>query len=121
MNSQTVLMWMQLALSIGNLCIMAYAFTGFLKKPHDTLEKRVNSLEDKLDIIEDSLKQGNDRFRELNTTSEVLINSTLALIEFEIQSCYTEGKQISSGLEKAKNDLNRFLARRNHGSEDWND
>lgn len=121
MNSQTIMMWMQLALTFGNLCIMFYAFSKFLNKPHDTLEKRVNSLEVKIDEIEDSLKQGNDYFRDLNTTSEVLINSTLALIEFEIQSCYTEGKQISSGLEKAKNDLNRFLARRNHGTEDWND
>lgn len=121
MDMQAVMGIMQLVLTFGNLCIMFYAFSKFLNKPHDTLEQRVTNLEVKVDEIGDSLKQGNDRFRELNTTTEVLINSTLALIEFEIQYCYTEGKPVSNGLEKAKNDLNRFLARRNHGTEDWND
>ena len=117
MDTQTTLSIMQLILASGNICIMAYAFSKFLSKPHDTLEQRVNSLEVKVDEIEESLKQGNDRFRELNTTTEVLINSTLALIEFEIQYCYTENKPISSSLEEAKNNLNRFLARRNHGED----
>lgn len=118
MDTQTTLSIMQLILASGNICIMAYAFSKFLAKPHDTLEQRVTSLEVKIDEIEDSLKQGNDRFRELNTTTEVLINSTLALIEFEIQYCYTENKPISNGLEEAKNNLNRFLAKRNHVAED---
>ena len=105
---------MQMILTFGNLCIMGYAFTKFLSKPHDTLEQRVTNLEVRVDEIEDSLKQGNDRFREQINTNEVLINSVLALIEFEIQYCFTEDKPISSGLEKAKDDLNRFLARRQH-------
>ena len=118
MNIQSVMSILQLILTCGNLCVMAYALSKFLNRPHDTLEKRVTNLEVRVDEVEDSLKQGNDRFRELNTTSEVLINSILALIEFEIQYCYTEDKPISAGLEKAKNALNGFLARRNHVVED---
>ena len=118
MDVQTMLTIMQMILAFGNICIMTYAFSKFLAKPHDTLEQRVNTLEVKIGEIEDSLKQGNDKFREQNTTTEVLINSTLALIEFEIQYCYTENKPISNGLEEAKNNLNRFLAKRNHVTED---
>ena len=118
MDVQTMLTIMQMILAFGNICIMTYAFSKFLAKPHDTLEQRVNTLEVKIDEIEDSLKQDNDKFREQNTTTEVLINSTLALIEFEIQYCYTENKPISNGLEEAKNNLNRFLAKRNHVTED---
>ena len=121
MDTKEILSMMQIILTFGNLSVMLYAFSKFLSKPHDTMEQRLTNLEVKVDEIEDSLKQGNDRFRELNATSEVLINSTLALIEFEIQYCLTENKPISNGLEKAKGDLNRFLARRNHGAEDWDD
>ena len=121
MDTQMIVSVMQMLLTFGNLCIMAYAFSKFLTRPHDTLEQKVNTLTIKVEEIEESLKQGNDRFRELNTTTEVLINSTLALIEFEIQYCYTENKPISNGLEEAKNNLNRFLARRSHGTENRND
>ena len=103
---------MQIVLTFGNLCIMGYAFSKFISRPHDTLEQRVTNLEVRVDEIEDSLKQGNDRFREQNNTNEVLINSVLALIEFEIQYCLTEHKEMSKDLEKAKDDLHRYLARK---------
>lgn len=114
MDTQMVMDVMQMTLNFGSICIMFYALKKFLSKPHDTLEQRVTSLEVRVDEVEDSLKQGNDRFREQNYTNEVIINSVLALIEFEMQYCLTEHKNMSSGLEKAKDDLNRFLARRNH-------
>lgn len=119
-NIQITLSIMQMVLAFGNISIMIYAFSKFLSKPHDTLEQRVHNLEVKLDEVLDSLKQGNDRFREQTTTNEVIINSVLALIEFEMQYCITEHKTMSSGLEDAKKDLNKFLSRRNHGKEDWN-
>ena len=62
--------------------------------------------------IKDSLKQGNDKFREQNETNEVLLNSTLALIEFEIQYCLTENKHISPELQKAKENLHTYLSKR---------
>lgn len=36
----------------------------------------------------------------------------LILIEFEIQYCLTEKKQLSKDLEKVKEDLHSYLARR---------
>lgn len=103
---------MQLLLTFGNLCIMLYAFSKFLAKPHDTLEEKVSALENKVKEHEESLHQGNDKFREQNVTNEVLIHSTLALIEFEIQYCLTEKKLISPELQKAKDDLHGYLSKR---------
>lgn len=103
---------MQTLLTFGNLCIMLYGFSKFMSKPHDTLEARVLVLENKIKDQEDSLRRGNDRFREQDTTNEVLIHSTLALIEFEIQYCLTEKKSISPELQKAKEDLHDYLAKR---------
>lgn len=112
MTVSTILPIMQLILSFGNICIIGYAFFKFLGKPHDSLESRVSVLEVKQKEVEQSLHQGNDRFREQHDVNEVIIHSTLALIEFEMQYCLTEHKQMSAGLEKAKEDLNRFLAKR---------
>lgn len=108
----TILPVMQTVLAFGNICIIAYAFFRFLGKPHDTLEARILVLEAKQKEIESSLLQGNDRFRQQEDVNEVIIHSTLALIEFEMQYCLTEHKQMSSGLERAKDNLNRFLSKR---------
>ena len=112
MSIQDVLSVMQLILSFGNICIIGYAIVKFLGKPHDSLESRVSVLEVKQKEVEQSLHQGNDRFREQHDVNEVIIHSTLALIEFEMQYCLIEHKQMSTGLEKAKDDLNRFLSKR---------
>lgn len=112
MNISEALPVMQMVLTCGNICIIGYAFFKFLGKPHDTLESRVAVLEVKQREVEQSLHQGNDRFREQYDINEVIIHSVLALIEFEMQYCLTEHKQMSSGLEKAKEDLNRFLSKR---------
>ena len=112
MNVSNFLPIMQMALTFANLCIIGYAFLKFLGKPHNSLESRVSILELKQREIENSLLQGNDRFREQDNVNEVIIHSTLALIEFEMQFCLTEHKQMSTGLEKAKDDLNRFLSKR---------
>ena len=91
---------------------MVFLFIKFINKPHDTLETRVSTLELEVKETKQSLLQGNDRFREQESTNEVLIHSVLALIEFEIQYCLTEHKEMSKGLEKAKEDLNNYLARK---------
>lgn len=112
MSIQDLLPVMQLILSFGNICIIGYAFLKFLGKPHNSLDQRISALEVKQKEIENSLRQGNDRFRSQDDVNEVIIHSTLALIEFEMQYCLIEHKQMSAGLEKAKEDLNRFLAKR---------
>ena len=112
MNIQSVLLILQVILALANICVLGYAFLKFLNKPHDTLEDRVNIHDLEIKEIKASLLQGNDRFREQESTNEVLIHSVLALIEFEIQYCLTEHKDMSKGLEKAKEDLNNYLARK---------
>ena len=98
-------------LAFGNICIMAYAFTKFLAKPHDTLEKRVTNLEVRMDEVEDSLKLGNDRFTELKSANKLIVTSIVALIEFEVDYCTHHGdERISEDLKKAKDELYRFLA-----------
>lgn len=106
---------MSIILSTGNICIMGYALMKFLNKPHDTLSERVQILEVKLKEIETSLHQGNDRFRDQENTNEVLLRSVLALIEFEIQYCLTEKKVLSPELQRAKEDLHRYLSKSKGG------
>ena len=103
---------LQLILSVGNVCILGYALFKFISKPHDTLETRVTTVELKVSEIESYLKQGNDRFRELYDTSEVLLRTTIALIDFEIQYCLTENKPLSKDLEKAREELHTYLSRK---------
>ena len=109
---ETILPIMQMILSFGNICILVYALMKFLNKPHNTLEERVNAHDLELKEIKSSLLQGNDRFREQDNTNEVIIRSTLALVEFEMQYCLVEHKEMSEGLRQAKKDLNDYLSRR---------
>ena len=109
---QVVLLFLQLFLALCNSCIMIFVFIKFINKPHDSLESRVNLLTAELAEIKQSLKLGNDRFREHDNANEVIINSVLALIEFEVQYCLLEHKEMSSGLIRAKEDLNKYLSKR---------
>lgn len=112
MTIQNTLQVLQLLLAFANLCILAFAFVKFLGKPHDTLEIRVTTLEGKIRDIEASLRKGNDRFSDHDRTNEVIIKSVIALLEFEIQYCLTEHKEMSESLTKAKNELHEYLSRR---------
>lgn len=112
-NLSPFLQLVQLILASLNIIIIIYGFYIFLTKPRNTLEKRVQALEVKLAEVEKSLLQGNDRFRSQDEALEVLIRSTLALIEFEVQYCLTENKQISDDLKKVKEDLHIFLSHKN--------
>ena len=112
MDTSTILPVLQTLLAIANITIIGYGFYKFINKPHDNLEARVSTLELEHREIKQSLLQGNDRFRDQEDTNQVLIHSILALIEFEIQYCLTEHKEMSKDLEKAKDDLHHFLSKR---------
>lgn len=112
MEIQTILMFMQGFLTFCNVCIILYAFKGFLSKPHNDLEERVKTLEVEQKDIKERLLKGNDKFREQNETNEVLLHSTLALIEFEIQFCLLEHKAVTPELQKAKDSLHDYLSKR---------
>lgn len=109
---EKILLIVQLMLGFGNLSIMIYALTRFLQKPQEKIEERLKTLEVEVDAIKASLKQDDKRFKYQFDTNEVIINSLLALIEFEIQYCITEDKQPTKALEQAKDKLNAFLSRR---------
>lgn len=108
---QIILMIFQIFLAFCNACIMVFAFKMFLSKPRESLEAKVAELIVKVKEIEDSLNLGNDRFRAQEKTNEVLISSTLALIEFEIQYCLTEDKLPTPELQKSKENLQSHLAK----------
>lgn len=127
MNAQdfvsNVLPFFQLILATFNIIILIYGFNKFLNKPKDDINARITTLEGEIrDLkvsinteikeIKDSLHKGNDNFREQDKTNDVLIHSVLALIEFEMQYCLVEHKDMSDGLKQAKKDLNDFLSRR---------
>lgn len=112
MDTQSMMSIMQLILTGGNLCVMIYAFKSFLQKPHDLIDERITALEVKMKDIDYRLRKGNDKFEEQDKANEVMIMSILALIEFEIQFCITEHKELSENLRKAKENLNSYLSRR---------
>ena len=112
MDFTVLLPVLQTVLAFCNICILGYALFKFLNRPHNTLEERVNAHDVEIREIKASLKQGNDRFREQDDTNEVLIRSVLALVEFEMQYCLTEKKPMSNGLEKAKENLDNYLAKK---------
>ena len=112
MDFTTILPVLQTVLAFCNICVLGYALFKFLNRPHNTLEERVNAHDVEIADIKKSLLQGNDRFREQDDTNEVLIRSVFALLEFEVHYCETEHKPISKNLEKAKDDLHEYLAKK---------
>ncbi len=105
-----LLPFLQTFLAIGNLCIMLYALKTFLLKPHNTLEDRVTEHEVRIKEIEASLLQGNDRFREQETTNEVMQSCMLALIDFELAYCIHTNYGDTEDLMRAKTELRKHLA-----------
>ena len=119
MNAQTILPILQLLLTTGNLCVLAYALFKFLNKPHDTLEtkheelkKRVDEHDIKFKEVEESLHHGNDKFRQQADINEVFINCMLAFIDFEMAYCTATGYKDIEDLDNAKQTLRKYLAKR---------
>lgn len=80
MDVQTLLTIMQMILAFGNICIMTYAFSKFLSKPHDSLEQRMEALERRVDKIENSSTNNTDNIDRVTT-------ALTALVDFEIAYC----------------------------------
>lgn len=107
---QLALVVVSLITSFGTACTMAYTFTKFISKPRDTLSERITTAEVKIQEIERIIEKQNALYNDQEKTNEVMIHSILALIEFEIQYCLTEHKEMSEDLKKAKENLHNFLA-----------
>lgn len=101
---------LKVVLQIANVVVLAYALYKFLNKPHNTLEERVNKCESDIKDVKQSLFRGDGKFQEQERALKVIIRATLALVEFEMQYCLTEHKEMSKGLEKAKEALDEFVA-----------
>ena len=112
MTVQTILPYLQLFMNIGTICVMVYTLVKFLGKPHTNLETRVTACEIELKDIKQSLLQGNDRFREQETTNEVMQTCMLALIDFELSYCITTHYDNTEDLTRAKDVLRKHLARK---------
>lgn len=100
-----ILLGFTLFLSFGNCCIMLAIFFRFLKAPHTSLLNRVLDLEKRVKELEEN-SEGYKK------ALQVIMHSMLALIEWEMQYCLTEHKEMSEGLKKAKEDLHNFLSER---------
>lgn len=111
-NLQLVMTIGQCLLLFGNLCIMLYAFSKFLNKPHNDLETRLTELEVVVKQHDESLKHGNDKFRKQADFNEVFINCMLAFIDFEIAYCYHTGYEYDEDLNKARDTLQKYLAKK---------
>ena len=112
-----LLPYLQTFLAIGNLCIMLWALNSFLRKPRNTMEKRLKLIDEQINVlnieiekINASLLQGNDRFRAQDTTNEVMQSCMLALIDFELSYCIHTSYKDTDDLMRAKNELRKHLA-----------
>jgi F0F1-type ATP synthase membrane subunit b/b' len=110
--AQSILVIMQLVLSFGNICILLYALYTFLNKPHNTLESRVNNISYEIERIKSSLQQGNDRFKEQDAINATFKSVMISFVDFEIAYCIHTKYEHTEDLINAKNELQRYLARR---------
>ena len=119
---KTITEYSDLILKLANVLMLGFMFWKFTRKPHETLESRINDLEEKVKDLESKtdlrhkdfeqqLRQGNDKFRAIEKFIEVLLTCCLALINFEVHYCETEHKEISEDLEDARKVLNKCLSK----------
>ena len=109
-TAQMLLIGFQIFLAFANSCILVVAFVKFLGKPHTTLEQRITALEVRVKELEEKDNDQTDRFEKIEKALNVLIHSSLSLIEFEMQYCLIEDKEMSDGLKESKKALHDFLA-----------
>ena len=119
MDIQSTLPILQTILATCNIIIITYGGYKFINRPHDTLEKKHEELEKRVDEhdvrfkeVEESLHHGNDKFREQKDLNEVFINCMLAFIDFERAYCAHTGYEDAEDLERARDTLQKYLARK---------
>ena len=127
---KTITEYSDLILKLANVLMLGFMFWKFTRKPQESLESRIEALEKKVDKLdsevnlrhkdfERQLRQGNDKFRSIEKFLEVLLTCSLALINFEVNYCTTEHKEISGDLEEARKALNKCLSKINKEESVW--
>lgn len=104
-----ILQIVTMSISLG---VMAWGFKKFLSSPRRELELRVAELETDVKDLKREREVNEIRFKKIDDVLEVILRSTIALIEFEVQYCLTENKIPTQALEKAREGLNEYLAKR---------
>lgn len=95
-----------------SLIVMAWGFKKFLSSPRRELELRVVELEAEVKDLKRERDMNETKFKRIDDVLEVILRSTIALIEFEVQYCLTENKEPTQALEKAREGLNEYLSKR---------
>lgn len=95
-----------------SLFVMAWGFKKFLSSPRRELELRVAELETEVKDLKREREVNVIKFKKIDDVLEVILRSTIALIEFEVQYCLTENKIPTQALEKAREGLNEYLSKR---------
>ena len=95
-----------------SLIVMAWGFKKFLSSPRRELELRVTELETEVKDLKRERDTNETKFDKIDDVLGVILRSTIALIEFEVQYCLTENKEPTQALEKAREGLNEYLSKR---------
>lgn len=101
---------LSLFFDIAQLVTILYALYKFTRKPHDSLSERVTVLETEVKNLKADISSEKEKRMTLEKAVKMALHSILALIEFEMQYCISEHKEMSDGLKKAKEDLHEFLS-----------
>lgn len=101
-----------LALTVINIIDKVGSFKKNAHAPLDIINQRLDVLETKISTVEISQKMEMERNNEQDSTSEVVLRSTLALIDYQIQRCISESKPTPESLQKAHDDLTFYLTKR---------
>lgn len=103
---------LSLLIMVSNLCVILWGFKKFLSSPRRELELRVTELETEVKDLKRERDTNEIKFKRIDDVLEVILRSTIALIEFEVQYCLTENKEPTQALEKAREGLNEYLSKR---------
>lgn len=81
-------------------------------EPLKAIEQRVALLETKSIEHESRMKDNNEHINAIDESIMVINRSTLALIDYQIQSCITDHKEVTEELKRAHDDLLEYLSKR---------
>lgn len=111
---QTILTWMNMFLAACNICIMGYMFIKFMKKPHDTLEARIEKVETDLDDVKKMINEHQIKLTFQDKTNAVFKSVMLSFVNFEIAYCRNSGYKDNQDLLDAKRELESYLTGNDH-------
>lgn len=103
--------------SLASLCGMLYMFSKFLAKPHNDIESRVAVLESKQKETDQKLQKGNKKFNNMGMAFEVMAACMLNFMDFEVEFCNRNNYDHTDNLVKARDMLNKYLAKNKGGEE----